>query len=343
MGAIDVHTHLLPPDWPDLAARYGGTRWPRLVRDAAGGCALYLGGTFNRALTPSALDAAARLPDLERLGVERQVLSPPPPLFCYWAEGPAAAEFCRIQNDHIAAAVAAHPDRFLGAATLPLQAPDLAVRELERVVSALGFRCIEVGTSVDGRDLDDPSLAPVWEAAAALDVAVFVHPAMPVVGAERLRRPNLSLIAGNPLETALAMSRLVYGGVVERWPALRWCFAHGGGAFALILGRLDHGWQVVPEARSAIPRPPQEYARTFWVDSLTHSPAALRFAVDTFGAGRVVLGSDYPFRMGTAAPVAALDSAGLTPEVRAAVLEHNARKFLGLGAPRSPLSDRSHR
>jgi len=343
MGAIDVHTHLLPPDWPDLAARYGGTRWPRVVRDAAGGCALYLGDAFNRTLTPSALDPASRLPDLERQGVERQVLSPPPALFCYWAEGPAAAEFCRIQNDHIAAAVAARPDRFLGAATLPLQAPGLAVHELERAVATLGFRCIAVGTSVGGRDLDDASLVPVWEAAAALNVAIFVHPSMPVVGAERLRRPNLSLIAGNPLETALAMTRLVCGGVVERWPGLRWCFAHGGGAFALMLGRLDHGWQVVPEVRSGIPRPPGEYARMFWVDSLTHSPAALRFVVDTFGAGRVVLGSDYPFRMGTAAPVGAVDAAGLAPEVREAILERNALEFLGLGAPIPSPSDRSRR
>jgi aminocarboxymuconate-semialdehyde decarboxylase len=126
------------------------------------------------------------------------------------------------------------------------------------------------------------------------------------------------------------MIRIVYGGIVERFPGLRWCFAHGGGAFAFTLGRVDHGWNVMPDGRAAIPRPPSEYARRFWVDSLTHSPAALRFVVDTFGADHVVLGSDYPFRMGEDDPIRALDAAGLAPGVRERILEPNARAFLGL-------------
>lgn len=330
MGAIDVHTHILPPRWEDLAARFGGSRWPRLVREAGGGCSLYLGETFNRTLTPSALDPAARLADMDRLGIERQVLSPPPPLFCYWADGAAAAEFCRIQNDAIAAAVAAHPARFLGAATLPLQAPALAVKELERVVTTLGFPCVEVGSNVEGRDLDDASLAPVWEAAAALDVALFVHPPMSVLAAERFRRYNLVQAVGNPLETALAMSRVVYGGVLDRWPGLRWCFAHGGGAFAYALARIDRGWEVLAESHAAIPRPPSAYARAFYVDSLTHSPRALAFLLGTYGDHRIVLGSDYPFRMGSDDPVADVDAAALAPAVRQRIVEANARDFLGL-------------
>lgn len=329
MGAIDIHTHLMPRDWPDLAARYGGSRWPRLVRDAQGGCTLYVGDAFNRILQPNAFEPGPRLADCDRLGIERQVLSPAPPLFCYWADGKASAEFFRIQNDAIAAAVAAHPARFIGAGGIPLQAPELAVREMERAVRQLGFRCIEIGTSVEGRDLDDEALVPVWEAAVALDVPLFVHPAG-VLAAERFRRHNLPLVAGNPLETALAMTRVVYGGLVERFPRLRWCFAHGGGAFAFILGRIDHGWDVLPEGRAAIPRPPGEYARHFWVDSLTHSPAALRFVADVFGADKVVLASDYPFRMGHADPVAALDAAGLPAPARVGILEANARAFLGL-------------
>jgi aminocarboxymuconate-semialdehyde decarboxylase len=330
VGAIDVHTHFMPPGWEDLAARYGGTRWPRLVRDAQGGCTLYIGDTFNRNLGPNSFEPAARIADIDRLGVQRQLLSPPPPLFTYWADGKASAEFCRIQNDAIAAAVAAHPSRFLGAATLPLQAPDLAVREMERARRELGFRCIEICTNVEGRDLDDDALTPVWEAALALDLAIFVHPGAPVLGAERFRRHNLPLVAGNPLETALAMTRIVYGGIVERFPDLRWCFAHGGGAFAFALGRIDHGWNVMPEGRAAIARPPSEYARRFWVDSLTHSPAVLRFVVDTFGADHVVLASDYPYRMGYEDPIRALDAAGLAPAVRERILEPNALAFLGM-------------
>jgi aminocarboxymuconate-semialdehyde decarboxylase len=158
--------------------------------------------------------------DLDRLGIERQVLSPPPLMFCYWADAAAAAEFCCLHNDAIAEVVAAHPSRFLGAAIVPLQAPALAVKELERVARQ-GFRCVEIGSSVDGRDLDDPALGPVWDAADSLNLALFVHPAAPVLGIDRVRRYNLPLVLGNPLETALAITRVIYGGLLDRWPRLR--------------------------------------------------------------------------------------------------------------------------
>jgi aminocarboxymuconate-semialdehyde decarboxylase len=330
-GAIDVHTHILPPRWDDWTSRFGGSRWPRLVGDPGTRCQLYLGETFNRHLGTESFDPERRIADMDRLGVDRQVLSPPPPMFCYWADGAAAAEFCRMQNDNIAGVVSRHPQRFVGAGTLPLQAPDLAVKELERAVATLGFPCVEIGSNVEGRDLDDEALDPVWEAAAALDVALFVHPTAPVLGHERFRRHNLMQALGFPLETALAMTRVIYGGVVERWPRLRWCFAHGGGAFTFTLARVDHGWDVTEEGRAAIPRPPSEYVRGLYVDTLTHSPRALRFVLDTLGEHRVVLGSDYPFRMGAADPIAALGPLALGSATRGRLLDQNARDFLNLG------------
>jgi aminocarboxymuconate-semialdehyde decarboxylase len=329
MGPIDVHTHILPRGWDDFLARHADARWPRVVREAGGGCGLYRGNERDRGLTEQVFDPAVRLADLDRLGIERQVLSPPPLMFCYWAEPGAAAEFCRLHNDAIAAVVAERPTRFLGAAIIPLQAPDLAVKELERS-SRLGFRCVEIGSSVDGHDLDGEALHPVWEAAEALDVALFVHPAAPVLGAERLRRYNLPLVLGNPLETALTITRVIYGGLLDRWPRLRWCFAHAGGAFAFVTGRVDRGWHVLPEGKAAVASPPSAYAGRFWVDSITHSPSALRFVLEAHGADRVVLGSDYPFRMGYDDPVAALDEAGLEPLVRERVLTTNALAFLGV-------------
>ena len=162
-----------------------------------------------------------------------------------------------MQNDVIASIVARHPTRFLGAGGLPLQAPDLAVKELERIVTTLRFPAVEIGGNVDGRDLDDASLDPVWTAAAALGVAVLVHPQAPILGDARFRKDNLTQVAGFPLETALTMTRVIFGGVLDRWPAIRWCFAHGGGAFPYILPRLDKGWQVADAARAAIPEPPE--------------------------------------------------------------------------------------
>src|SRR5262245_48474150 len=164
MGAIDVHTHILPRGWDAFLARHTDPRWPRIVFEENGGCSLYRGSERDRGLTEQVFDPQSRVADLDRLGIERQVLSPPPLMFCYWAEATAAAEFCRLHNDAIAEVVAACPARFLGAAIVPLQVPALAVKELERVVG-LGFRCVEIGSSVDGRDLDDPALGPVWEAA----------------------------------------------------------------------------------------------------------------------------------------------------------------------------------
>ncbi len=329
-NAIDVHTHVFAPGWPDFAARYGGDRWPRLEGDPHAACRLYVGATFNRTLTPHAFDPDHRLADMDRTGIERQLLSPAPPTFCYWAPGPAAAEWCRLQNDAIADIVVRHPGRFLGAGGLPLQAPDLAVKELERVVTGLGFPAVEIGASVEGRDLDDATLAPVWDAVAALGAAVFVHPQAPILGDARFRKDNLTQVAGFPLETALAMTRLVFGGVLDRWPAIHWCFAHGGGAFAYVLPRLDKGWQVVEQAHAAIPRPPGDYARRVWVDTLTHSPRVLAFALETFGTERVVLGSDYPFKLGVDDPVAALDPLALDPATRQRLLADNARDFLRL-------------
>ena len=329
-GAIDVHTHIFAPGWEDFAARYGGDRWPRLEGDPAGSCKLFLGPTFNRVLTPQSFDPARRIADMDRTGIALQLLSPAPPTFCYWADGVAAAEWCRMQNDAIAAIVARHPDRFLGAGGLPLQAPDFAVKELERVAASLSFPAVEVGGNVEGRDLDDDALAPVWEAAAALGIAVFVHPQAPVAGQPRAAKQNLTQVIGFPLETALTMTRVIFGGVLDRWPRLRWCFAHGGGAFAYVLPRLDHGWNVMDEAHEAIPHAPTEYARRVWVDSLTLSPRVLGFALETFGAERVVVGSDYPFRLGTDDPVGALAPLALDAAMRTRLTRDNAREFLGL-------------
>ena len=331
-SAIDVHTHIFAPGWPDFAARYGGDRWPRLEGDPAAGCKLYVGATFNRNLTPHSFDPARRIEDMDRTGVAVQLLSPAPPTFCYWAPGAAGAEWHRMQNDAIAAIVARHPTRFAGAAGLPLQAPDLAVKELERAVTRLRFAAIEIAGNVDGRDLDDDSLAPVWDAVAALGIAVFVHPQAPILGDPRFRKDNLTQVAGFPLETALAMTRVIFGGVLDRWPAIRWCFAHGGGAFPYILPRLDHGWNTMAQAKEAIAKPPSAYARRMWIDSLTLSPRVLAFALETFGAQRIVLGSDYPFKMGVDDPVAALADVTLDAATRQRLTVDNARELLRLAA-----------
>jgi aminocarboxymuconate-semialdehyde decarboxylase len=267
---------------------------------------------------------------MDRLGIGCQALSPPPVMFCYWADAQAAAAFARMQNENVARVTSSRPSRFVGMATVPLQDCALAVKELRHCRERLGLRAVEIGSCPGGRDFDDPELLPFFEACAALDVAVFVHPASPLVGQERLTRYYFPLIVGNPLETALAASKLIYGGVLERLPSLRVCFAHGGGAFPFTLARLDHGWKVRPEGPAAIPRPPREYARRLYFDSLTLSAANLRFLVEQFGADHVVIGSDYPFDMGSTDPLGAVAEAGLPAAAREQIEGGTARQFLGL-------------
>ena len=327
---IDVHTHIVPEGWEDWAARFGGDRWPSLIRHDACRATIMTGGQFFRSVDDRSWSPERRIVDMDRLGIDRQALSPPPVMFCYWADARANAAFARLQNESVAAVVARHPARFVGMATVPLQDPDLAVKELRHSREQLGLRAVEIGSCPAGRDFDDPALFPFFEACAALDVAVFVHPASPLVGQERLTRYYFPLIVGNPLETALAASKLIYGGVLERLPALRVCFAHGGGAFPFTLARLDHGWKVRPEGPAAIPRPPREYAKQLYFDSLTLSAANLRFLVEQFGADRVVIGSDYPFDMGSDDPVVAVGEAELPAAAREQIEGGTAARFLGL-------------
>jgi aminocarboxymuconate-semialdehyde decarboxylase len=327
---VDVHTHIVPARWDDFASRHGGGNWPRLVTKDACHATIMTGDKFFRDVTDQCWDPARRLEDMDRLGIDHQALSPPPIMFCYWAEPKAAQAFARLQNDNVADIAARHPRRFSGMATVPLQDPALAVAELRYARERLGLKAVEIGTVPGGRDFDDPALFDFFEACRDLDVSVFVHPASPLIGQERLTKYYFPLIVGNPLETALAISKLIFGGVLERLPTLRICFAHGGGAFPFTLGRLDYGWSVREEGPATIPKPPREYARLLYFDSLSHGPRNLKFIVDEFGAERVMLGSDYPFDMGAPDPVAFVAQAGLDAGARTAIEGANAEAFLAL-------------
>jgi aminocarboxymuconate-semialdehyde decarboxylase len=327
---IDLHTHVVPPRWEDFAARYGGGKWPRLAVKDACHATIMTGDQFFRDIDDRSWSPERRIEDMERLGIDRQALSPPPIMFCYWAEPKAAQAFARMQNENVAAIAAKHPRRFSGMAAVPLQDVGMAVEELRYCREALGLGAVEIGTCPAGRDFDDPALFLFFAACRDLGMAVFVHPATPLAGQERLTKYYFPLIVGNPLETALAISKLIFGGVLERLPDLRIGFAHGGGAFPFTLARLNHGWHVRPEGPAAIPKEPREYARRIFVDSLTLAPRNLRFIIEELGADRVMIGSDYPFDMGDADPRASLNAAGLDAATRRLIEGETAARFLRL-------------
>lgn len=330
---VDVHAHLVPPEFEDLAGRFGGDRWPRMERFDSCSANLMVGQRVFRRLTDQSWDRDHRVADMERAGVSHQVVSPPPIMFCYWAQLEQGRVFSRMMNEHTARFCAAEPQHFSGMAVVPLQAPAIAVEELRHARDALGLRAVEIGTSPAGRDLDASEFEEFWAACEELDMAVFVHAGSPVLGDARLDRYYFKNLVGNPYESALAAASIVFGGVLDRHPRLRLCFAHGCGALCSLLGRFRHGWRVRPEAKAVLRCDPVEGFHRIFLDTLTHDPLVVRILAAQLGWQGIVVGTDYPFGMGDAAPAETLAAIAPPPDTRADLAWRNAARFLGVTEP----------
>jgi aminocarboxymuconate-semialdehyde decarboxylase len=327
---IDVHTHILPERWPDLDARYGYGGFVRLEHHRPGCARMMVGDHSFREIKDNSWDPGRRIEECDRDGVHVQVLSTVPVMFAYWAKPEHALDLARIINDHIASVVRDHPRRFVGLGTLPMQDPELAVGELERCVDALGLAGVEIGSHVNDWNLDRPELFQVFRRADELGAAVFVHP-WEMVGQEKMQKYWLPWLVGMPAETCLAICSMIFGGILERLPGLKVCFAHGGGSFPFTLGRIAHGFVSRPDL-VAVDNDvdPREYAGRFWVDSLVHDAEALRYLVRLFGAERIALGSDYPFPLGEWVPGELIESMDeLSSRTRDLLLAGSALEFLG--------------
>src|SRR5213596_2423850 len=342
---IDLHTHILPRNWPDLDAKYGYSGFVRLDHYQPCCARMMIGDRVFREITDNVWDAERRIEECDRAGVSMQVLSTVPVMFSYWAKPADTLDLSRRLNNHIAEVVRDHPKRFAGLATIPMQDPDLAAGELERCIRELGLRGAEIGTHVDpnphsGRidtlNLDNVSLQPVWSAAEELNAAIFVHP-WDMLGKQRMPKYWLPWLVGMPAETSLAICSMIFGGVFERFPKLRVAFAHGGGAFPGTIGRIEHGFHVRPDLVAIDNKTnPRKYLATekasarFYVDSLVHDADALKVLLKVFGAERVALGSDYPFPLGETKPGQLIELMKLSAEQKAQLLSATAREFLGL-------------
>ena len=328
MFTIDIHTHILPEKIPNFREKFGYGGFIHLEHHKPCCARMMMDDKFFREVEDNCWDAETRMRECNHSHVDVQVLSTVPVMFSYWARPYDTLELSKYLNDHIAGIVHRYPQRFIGLGTLPMQAPDLAVKELERC-KEIGLKGIEIGSHINEWNLNDPAVFPVFEACQDLDMAVFVHP-WDMMGKEKMERYWLPWLVGMPAETSLAICSMIFGGVFERLPNLKVAFAHGGGSFPATIGRIEHGFNVRPDL-CAIDnnKNPKDYLGKFWIDSLVHSPQMLQYVVDLFGSNRVALGTDYPFPLGELSPGKLIHDMNWEDRIKEDLLSRAALEWLG--------------
>lgn len=330
MLTIDIHTHILPEKMPDWAQKFGYGGFVSLDHHKPCCARMLIDGKLFREIEDNCWSPETRMKECDRHKVHVQVLSTVPVMFSYWAKAGDALDVSRYLNDHIAEIVHRYPSRFIGLGTIPLQDPDLALKELERCMK-IGLAGVQIGSHIkDDWNLSSPAVFPVFERAAQLGAAVFVHP-WEMMGQERMPRYWLPWLVGMPAETSLAICSMIFGGVFEKLPSLKVAFAHGGGSFPGTIGRIEHGFQCRPDLVAIHNQVnPRNYLGRFFVDSLVHDADALEYIIKVFGESRIALGSDYPFPLGENEPGALIRGMPLSAAQKEKLLSANALEWLGL-------------
>ena len=327
MPVIDIHSHFFPKSWPDLDARYGSPQWPCIRHLEDGKASIYLGDREFRKITAACWDPEIRLADMDRDGIDIQVISATPVLFGYHRPAEHALDCARIFNDAALELCARGRGRLRALCQVPLQDTGAACAELSRAMRA-GHVGVQIGNHVGERNLDDAAIETFLHHCADEGAAVLVHP-WDMMAAERMPRYMMPWTVSMPAETQLSIAAMILGGAFDRLPKnLRICFAHGGGSFAYLLGRLENAWRRHEAARGVSAHPPSYYLNRFSVDSAIFDQRALRYLVDTMGADHVMLGSDYPFPLGEERVGELVRASKLPAGVKEKLLGANARRFL---------------
>ncbi len=330
MPVIDIHNHFFPRTWPDLAARYGTPDWPWIKHAEAGKADIMVGDRFFRKIYSACWDPEVRLQEMDRDGVEMQVMSATPVLFAYERPAEHALDCARLFNDAALELCSQGNGRLKSLCQVPLQDVDASCKELSRCMRA-GHLGVQIGNHVGEKNLDDPGIVTFLHHCADEGAAVLVHP-WDMLGQSRMPKYMMPWTVGMPAETQLGIVAMILGGAFDKLPSkLRICFAHGGGSFAFLLGRLENAWQHHPVAHGVCELPPSQYLNRFSVDSAVFDVRALQFLVDTMGVERVMLGSDYPFPLGEHPVGASIRASQLPGPAKTRLLGGNALEFLGLG------------
>ena len=327
---IDIHTHILPKDLPDLEKKFGYGGWIRLDHNSNGTANMIKDGEQFRVVKCNCWDPVARLDDCQESGVSLQVISTIPVMFSYWAQPKHTYLLSRLLNDDIANVVQNNPKRFVGLGTIPMQDEKLAVKELERCIQDLRFPGIQIGSNINGKNLSSQKFFPIFEAAADLGSCIFVHP-WNIMGKNQMEKYWLPWLVGMPAETSRAICSMIFSGIFEKLPNLRVAFAHGGGAFPATIGRIQHGYDSRPDL-CAIDNnvDPTDYLGKFWIDSLVHDFDMLEFLLKKVGNKKIALGSDYPFPLGEKMPGTLIKNSNLSKTTKDNLLYKNALDWLAI-------------
>ena len=332
MNIIDIHNHFFPREWPDLAKRYGTPDWPRIKHAEVGKADIMVGESLFRQINSACWDPEVRLAEMDRDGVDMQVISATPVLFAYDRPVSHASDCAQLFNDAALVLCAQGKGRLKSLCQVPLQDTDAACKELSRCMRA-GHLGVQIGNHVGERNLDDPGIVTFLHHCADEGAAVLVHP-WDMLGQQRMPKYMMPWTVGMPAETQLAVVALILSGAFDKLSSkLRICFAHGGGSFAFLLGRLENAWQHHPVAHGVCELTPSRYVERFYVDSAVFDERTLQFLVGTMGSDRVMLGSDYPFPLGEHRVGQLIKESHLSLSDKTNLLGSNARKFLGLDGP----------
>ncbi|MBN8684675.1 MAG: amidohydrolase [Chitinophagales bacterium] len=327
MHKIDMHTHLLPERLPNFADKFGYGDFIHLQHHRKGFARMMKGEVFFREIGENCWDPQVRIHEYARYHTPVQVVCTIPVMFSYWAKAQDCLDLSQFLNDHLAGIVEDFPEHYIALGTIPMQDTDLAIKELERL-KTLGFPGVQIGSNVNQLNLGEAQFYPIFEACAALDMAVFVHP-WEMMGEADMKKYWLPWLVGMPAETARAAASMIFSGVLERLPGLRVCFAHAGGSLIPTIGRLEHGFNCRPDL-VAIDNPvtPRHYLGKFWVDSATHDPQLLRYILDVVGETKVCMGTDYPFPLGDLEIGTFIEKMGFTENTLERIMYKNTLEWL---------------
>jgi aminocarboxymuconate-semialdehyde decarboxylase len=326
---VDVHAHVIPENFPAYLGRFVPANWPSMVPAHECHRHVMISGKVYRTVSDRCWDVPRRIEDMTEMGLAMQAISPMPELLSYWMDPKDAFQLLRFMNEKIAEMVALSGGRLVGLGAVPLQDMALALAELDYVVDKLGFAGVEIGSNINGKPPGDPEFAPFFEACEAKGVAVFVHALRPA-GMERLVGPaQLQQALGYPTDVGLAAASVLTSNLIERFPRLRIAFSHGGGTLAMLLPRLEQACRVFPALAETVAGSPTEQARRLFYDTLVFDDATLAHLIATFGAGQLMIGTDYPFAFRDKRPVARILDAVQDPAMRAQLIGGTAARFLG--------------